>query len=151
DPRSHHAAPVRGPDLSRVAAPGLRGARALLQRLSRRPRQIAAPPPGVRLHHETVPQRRAARRRPRGPRRTHAHRGGRRDSTGVTGIVGSLRILRVSLGGFRGGGAMLTQPVTDQRAWNSAGLDDRASWYYPLSPRCLAALEEPIKSRRPSQ
>ena len=46
---------------------------------------------------------------------------------------------------------MLTQPVTDPRAWNGARLDDRSSWYYPLSPRLLAALEETIRGRRPSQ
>ncbi len=46
---------------------------------------------------------------------------------------------------------MLTQPVTDRRAWNTAGLDERSSWYYPLSARLLAALEETIRNRRPSQ
>lgn len=46
---------------------------------------------------------------------------------------------------------MLTYPITDSRAWNAAGLDDRASWYHPLSPRLLAALEETIRARRASQ
>jgi hypothetical protein len=45
---------------------------------------------------------------------------------------------------------MLTHAVTDQRAWDAGRLDDRSSWYYPLSPGCLAALEETIHNRRPS-
>src|SRR5438445_4494012 len=45
---------------------------------------------------------------------------------------------------------MLTHAVTDQRAWDAARLDDRSKWFYPLSSRCLAALEELIRSRGPS-
>jgi alpha-ketoglutarate-dependent taurine dioxygenase len=39
---------------------------------------------------------------------------------------------------------MLTRTINDPRAWRSETLDDRPSWYYPLSPRCLAALDETI-------
>ena len=43
---------------------------------------------------------------------------------------------------------MLTQTITDARAWRSDTLDDRRSWYYPLSPRCLAALDETMRELR---
>lgn len=46
---------------------------------------------------------------------------------------------------------MLTHAVTDSRAWNASKLDDCSSWYCPLSPHLLAALEETIHARRPSQ
>jgi alpha-ketoglutarate-dependent taurine dioxygenase len=39
---------------------------------------------------------------------------------------------------------MLTHIITDGRAWRLNTIDDRQSWYYPLSPRCLAALDETI-------
>ncbi|HTU22535.1 MAG TPA: TauD/TfdA family dioxygenase [Gemmataceae bacterium] len=39
---------------------------------------------------------------------------------------------------------MLTYTITDPRAWRSNTIDDRQLWYYPLSPRCLAALDETI-------
>src|SRR5262245_52140853 len=37
---------------------------------------------------------------------------------------------------------MLTHAVTEPRAWRAATIDERRSWYYPLSERCLAALDE---------
>jgi alpha-ketoglutarate-dependent taurine dioxygenase len=43
---------------------------------------------------------------------------------------------------------MLSHPLTDARAWRSDTIDDRQSWYYPLSPRCLAALDETIRRLR---
>jgi alpha-ketoglutarate-dependent taurine dioxygenase len=43
---------------------------------------------------------------------------------------------------------MLTHTVTDARAWRFDTLDDRQAWYYPLSPRCLAALDETIRRLR---
>jgi hypothetical protein len=43
---------------------------------------------------------------------------------------------------------MLTQTITDARAWRSDTIDDRRTWYYPLSPRCLAALDETIHRLR---
>src|SRR5262249_10585749 len=39
---------------------------------------------------------------------------------------------------------MLTHPVTDPRTWRATTIDQRRSWYYPLSERCLAALDETI-------
>jgi hypothetical protein len=36
----------------------------------------------------------------------------------------------------------------DPRAWRSGTIDDRQTWYYPLSSRCLAALEETIRRLR---
>src|SRR5262245_31726776 len=39
---------------------------------------------------------------------------------------------------------MLTHSVTDPRAWRAATIDDRGSWYYRLSPRCVAAVDETI-------
>jgi alpha-ketoglutarate-dependent taurine dioxygenase len=43
---------------------------------------------------------------------------------------------------------MLTQTVTDPRAWRAATVDDRSSWYYRLSERCLAAVDETIARLR---
>ena len=43
---------------------------------------------------------------------------------------------------------MLTHIITDPRAWRSNTIDDRQLWYYPLSPRCLAALDETIRHLR---
>jgi hypothetical protein len=43
---------------------------------------------------------------------------------------------------------MLTHTVTDARAWRAATVDDRASWYYRLSDRCLAAIDETIDRLR---
>jgi alpha-ketoglutarate-dependent taurine dioxygenase len=40
---------------------------------------------------------------------------------------------------------MLTHPVTDARAWRATTIDDRRWWYYPLSQRCLAALDETLR------
>jgi len=39
---------------------------------------------------------------------------------------------------------MLTRTVDDPRAWRCDTIDDRQTWYYSLSPRCLAALDETI-------
>jgi alpha-ketoglutarate-dependent taurine dioxygenase len=43
---------------------------------------------------------------------------------------------------------MLTQTITGPRAWRSNTIDDRHAWYYPLSPRCLDALDETIRRLR---
>lgn len=43
---------------------------------------------------------------------------------------------------------MLTHTITDARAWRDDTIDDRQAWYYPLSPRCLAALDETIRRLR---
>jgi hypothetical protein len=40
---------------------------------------------------------------------------------------------------------MLSHAITDARAWRSTTIDGREGWYYPLSPRCLAALDETIR------
>lgn len=39
---------------------------------------------------------------------------------------------------------MWTQPDTDARTWRASNIDDRRSWYYPLSERCLDALDETL-------
>jgi len=44
--------------------------------------------------------------------------------------------------------SMLTKTVTDPRAWRTATVDDRSSWYYPLPERFLAALDETIRQLR---
>jgi alpha-ketoglutarate-dependent taurine dioxygenase len=43
---------------------------------------------------------------------------------------------------------MLSYTITDARAWRASTIDDRQSWYYPLSPRCLDALDETIHRLR---
>ena len=43
---------------------------------------------------------------------------------------------------------MLTHAISDPCAWRSNTIDDRQSWYYSLSPRCLAALDETIRRLR---
>jgi hypothetical protein len=43
---------------------------------------------------------------------------------------------------------MLTHPITDFRAWRSSTIDDRQSWYYSLSARFSAALDETIHRLR---
>src|SRR5215471_8624866 len=43
---------------------------------------------------------------------------------------------------------MLTHLVSDPRAWRATTIDERRSWYYPLSERCLAALDEIIRQLR---
>jgi hypothetical protein len=43
---------------------------------------------------------------------------------------------------------MPTQTVTDPRAWRSDTVDDGQHWFYPLSPRCQAALDETIRQLR---
>jgi hypothetical protein len=40
---------------------------------------------------------------------------------------------------------MLTQIITDARAWRANTLSDRKAWYCPLSERCLAALDESVR------
>ena len=43
---------------------------------------------------------------------------------------------------------MLTHAVTDARAWRAAAIEDRRSWYHPLSQRSLAALDETLGQLR---
>jgi hypothetical protein len=43
---------------------------------------------------------------------------------------------------------MLTQTVTDPRAWRADTIDPPEAWYYPLSARCLAALDKTIQQLR---
>lgn len=43
---------------------------------------------------------------------------------------------------------MLSHTFDDARAWRSSTIDDRQAWYYSLSPRCLAALDETIRRCR---
>lgn len=43
---------------------------------------------------------------------------------------------------------MLSHAITDPRAWRSNTIDDRRSWYYRLSPRCLDALDATIRRLR---
>jgi alpha-ketoglutarate-dependent taurine dioxygenase len=43
---------------------------------------------------------------------------------------------------------MLTHTVNYRRAWRAATIDERQSWYYPLPPRCLAALDETLGQLR---
>jgi alpha-ketoglutarate-dependent taurine dioxygenase len=43
---------------------------------------------------------------------------------------------------------VLTDPITDRRAWRAETIDDCRSWYHPLSERCLSALEEPVHDLR---
>jgi alpha-ketoglutarate-dependent taurine dioxygenase len=43
---------------------------------------------------------------------------------------------------------MLSNTITDPRAWRSSTIDDRQTWYYPLSQRCLDALDATIRRLR---
>lgn len=43
---------------------------------------------------------------------------------------------------------MLNQTIRDARAWGAGTIDDRQSWYYPLSQRCLDALDETVHRLR---
>jgi hypothetical protein len=43
---------------------------------------------------------------------------------------------------------MLTHSITDARAWRANTIDAREHWYYPLSDRCLAALDETMQQLR---
>jgi alpha-ketoglutarate-dependent taurine dioxygenase len=43
---------------------------------------------------------------------------------------------------------MLTHLVTDLRAWRASTIDECGSWYYPLSERCLADLDDTIRQLR---
>jgi hypothetical protein len=44
---------------------------------------------------------------------------------------------------------MLTHPATDPRTWRATTIDQCRSWYYPLSERCLTALDETIRQLEP--
>ncbi|HTU91343.1 MAG TPA: TauD/TfdA family dioxygenase [Gemmataceae bacterium] len=43
---------------------------------------------------------------------------------------------------------MLSHTITDARAWRDDTIDDRQTWYYPLSRRCLEALDETVRRLR---
>ena len=43
---------------------------------------------------------------------------------------------------------MLTDEVSDGRAWRASTIDDTAAWYYPLSEDCLASFESIIYDAR---
>ena len=43
---------------------------------------------------------------------------------------------------------MLTDGVSDERAWRESTVDDVAAWYYPLSEDCLSSLEAIIRDAR---
>jgi alpha-ketoglutarate-dependent taurine dioxygenase len=43
---------------------------------------------------------------------------------------------------------MLSHTITDARAWRCSTIDDCQTWYYPLSPRCLDALDETVRRLR---
>jgi alpha-ketoglutarate-dependent taurine dioxygenase len=43
---------------------------------------------------------------------------------------------------------MLTRTINDPRAWRAASVDECRSWYFPLSQRCLAALDETLMQLR---
>lgn len=43
---------------------------------------------------------------------------------------------------------MLTDEVSDERAWRASTIDDAAAWYYPLSEDCLASFERIIHNDR---
>ncbi len=44
--------------------------------------------------------------------------------------------------------SLSTKAIQDPRAWRADTIDDRTAWYYPLSARCVAALEETILQLR---
>ena len=43
---------------------------------------------------------------------------------------------------------MLTDGVSDERAWRASTIDDTAAWYYPLSEDCLSSFEAIIRDER---
>ena len=43
---------------------------------------------------------------------------------------------------------MLTDGVSDARAWRASTIDDTAAWYYPLSEDCLSSFESIIRDAR---
>src|SRR5260370_3491413 len=43
---------------------------------------------------------------------------------------------------------MVTHACNDARAWRATTIDERESWYYPLSERCLAGLDETVRQLR---
>lgn len=43
---------------------------------------------------------------------------------------------------------MLNHTITDARAWRSGGIDEPQAWYYPLSQRCLDALDQTVRRLR---
>jgi alpha-ketoglutarate-dependent taurine dioxygenase len=42
-------------------------------------------------------------------------------------------------------GPMLTHPIHGPRAWRATSLDEPSAWYYPLSERCRAVLDEAVR------
>ena len=45
-------------------------------------------------------------------------------------------------------GMIPTRTILDARTWRSDTIDERASWYWPLSARCLAVLDETLEQLR---
>lgn len=43
---------------------------------------------------------------------------------------------------------MLTDGVSDDRAWRTSTIDDTAAWYYPISEDCLSSFEAIIRDAR---
>ena len=43
---------------------------------------------------------------------------------------------------------ILTDGVSDERAWRASTVDDTAAWYYPLSEECLSSFEAIIRDAR---
>jgi alpha-ketoglutarate-dependent taurine dioxygenase len=43
---------------------------------------------------------------------------------------------------------MLTNAITDLRAWRADSVDEPGTWYYPLSQRCLTSLDQTIHRLR---
>ena len=43
---------------------------------------------------------------------------------------------------------MLTDEVSDERAWRASTIDDTTAWYYPLSEDCLSSFEAIIRNAR---
>src|SRR5262245_44378712 len=46
---------------------------------------------------------------------------------------------------------MLTQPMLDPRAWQADTVDHPDTWYYPLSQRSLAALDQALREGQGTQ
>lgn len=44
--------------------------------------------------------------------------------------------------------AMLTDTISDARSWRGDTVEPRTSWYYPLSERCLSALDDTLRRWR---
>ena len=43
---------------------------------------------------------------------------------------------------------MLTDRISDERAWRASSIDDATAWYYPLSEDCLSNVERIIRDAR---